>query len=80
MPDRLHLAALVRGVTVLSMGGLVFVVLGAATIAVLAEFTRTWRWYFLMERAMALATPVAVTLLGVSLAGMLGVVALAGRE
>jgi len=80
MIERLRPEAVVRGLTLLSVGGLVLVVLAAATVAVLAEFAKTWRWYFRMEQAMAFATPAALLLLGLAVAGMLGVVALAGRD
>jgi hypothetical protein len=69
-----------RSLTLLSLGGLVLVVLGAATVAMLAEFAKTWRWYFRMEQAMALATPAALIFLGLSIVGLLGVVALAGQD
>jgi len=79
MSDLPSPSRLFRGLTLLSVGGLVLVVLGAATVAVLAEFAKTWRWYFRMEQAMALATPVTLVLLGLSLVGLIGVVALADR-
>lgn len=71
---------LLRGLTVLSLGGLVLVVLGAATVAILAEFVKTWEWYFRMERAMALATPVTLVLLALSAVGLAGTVATADRD
>lgn len=71
---------LFRGLAVLSVGGLLLVVLGAATVAVLAEFAKTWRWYFRMEQAMALATPATLLLLALSVVGLVGTVALADRD
>lgn len=71
---------LLRGLTLLSVGGLVLVVLGAAAVALVAEFAKTWRWYFRMEQAMALAMPATLVLLGLSIVGMIGVVALADRD
>ncbi|MFB6101448.1 MAG: hypothetical protein ABEJ73_02670 [Haloplanus sp.] len=80
MTDLPRPATLFRGLTVLSVGGLLLVVLGAAIVAVLAEFAKTWQWYFRMEQAMALAAPVTVVLLGLSLIGLLGVVAVAPSD
>lgn len=80
MSDLPSPSRLFRGLTLVSIGGLVLVVLGAATVAVLAEFAKTWRWYFRMEQAMTLATPVTLVLLGLSLVGLIGVVALADRS
>lgn len=70
---------LLRGLTLLSVGSLVLVILGAATVAILAEFAKTWRWYFRMEQAMAIATPVTLVLLTLSLVGLIGMVVLADR-
>jgi hypothetical protein len=80
MTEHPRLARLFRGLTLVSVGGLVLVVLGAATVAVLAEFAKTWRWYFRMEQAMALAAPMTLTLLCLSLVGLAGVVALATSD
>ncbi|WP_251342922.1 hypothetical protein [Haloplanus halophilus] len=80
MTDLSRPATLLRRLTVLSVGSLVLVVLGAATVAVLAEFAKTWRWYFRMEQAMALAAPAVLVLLGLSIVGLVGVVALADRD
>jgi hypothetical protein len=71
---------LFRGLAVFSIGGLLLVVLGAATVAVFAEFVKTWRWYFRMEQAMALATPATLVLLVLSVVGLAGTVALADRD
>ena len=73
-PSRLR-----RGVTLLSGGGLLLVVLGAATVAMLAEFAKTWQWYFRMEQAMALAMPATLILLGLFVVGLVGMVVLADR-
>jgi hypothetical protein len=80
MRERTRPATVVRGVAVLSVGALLLVVLGAATVAVLAEFAKTWRWYFRMEQAMGLAAPASVALLCLAIAGLLGVVAFADRD
>jgi hypothetical protein len=69
-----------RGLTLLSGGGLLLVVLGAATVAMLAEFAKTWEWYFRMERAMELAMPATLVLLGLFVAGLAGMVAFAARD
>lgn len=79
MSDLPSPARLCRGLTLLSVGSLLLVVLGAATVAILAEFAKTWRWYFRMEQAMAVATPVTLALLALSLVGLAGMVALADR-
>jgi|GEM_PF-3845693 len=80
MSDLPDPSRLFRGLTLLSVGGLLLVLLGAATVAMLAEFAKTWRWYFRMEQAMALATPVTLVLLALTVVGLIGVVALADRE
>jgi len=80
MRNLLSPTRLVRGLTLLSGGGLVLVVLGAATVAMLAEFAKTWRWYFRMEQAMALAMPATLVLLGLFVVGLVGMVAVADRD
>lgn len=80
MSDLLSPARLVRRLALLSGGGLVLVLLGAATVAMLAEFAKTWRWYFRMEQAMALAMPVTLVLLGCFVVGLVGMVAVATRD
>ncbi|MFB6157137.1 MAG: hypothetical protein ABEJ34_04785 [Haloferacaceae archaeon] len=77
---RFDLADLLRSVAVLSTAGLLVVVLGLATVAVVAEFNRTWTWYFRMERAMAVAEPATVLLLALAAIGYFGTVAVAGRD
>ena len=79
MSDLPDPSRLMRGVTLLSGGGLLLVVLGAATVAMLAEFAKTWRWYFRMEQAMALAMPATLILLGLFVVGLVGMVVLADR-
>jgi uncharacterized membrane protein len=70
----------IRGVTALSVVGLALVVLGVGVVAFLAELAKTWTWYFRMEQAMALATPVVLVLLVVSIVGGVGVVAASHRD
>lgn len=79
MSDLPNPARVMRGLTLLSGGGLLLVVLGAATVAMLAEFAKTWEWYFRMEQAMELAMPATLILLGVFVAGLVGMVVLADR-
>jgi hypothetical protein len=80
MSDLPDASRLMRGVTLLSGGGLLLVVLGAATVAMLAEFAKTWRWYFRMEQAMALAMPATLVLLGLFVLGLVGMVVLASHD
>ena len=79
MSDLPNPARVMRGLTLLSGGGLLLVVLGAATVAMLAEFAKTWEWYFRMEQAMELAMPATLILLGVFVAGLVGMFVLADR-
>ena len=51
---------LVRGFAAASVLGLVLSVLGVAVVAVSAESVQTWNWYFRMEQAMALGTPLVL--------------------
>lgn len=80
MSDLPSPSRLFRGLTLLSVAGLVLVVLSAATVAMLAEFAKTWRWYFRMEQAMTLATPVTLVLLGLTVVGLTGAVVVADRN
>ena len=80
MSDLPDASRLMRGVTLLSGGGLLLVVLGAATVAMLAEFAKTWRWYFRMEQAMALAMPATLVLLGLFVLGLVGMVVFASHD
>lgn len=58
-----------------SVGALCLVVAGVGAVAVVSELAGTWDYYFLMERTVALATPVATALLGATvLAGAVAVV------
>ncbi|SEP13837.1 hypothetical protein SAMN04487948_11631 [Halogranum amylolyticum] len=62
-------------VAVAVFGALCFVVLGVGAVATAAELTSNWDHYFLMERTVAFATPVATGLLGGALLVGLGAVA-----
>jgi hypothetical protein len=53
---------------------LVAVVAGVGAVALGAEATQSWQYYLVMERAMAVATPVAVVLLGLAVLAGLGTV------
>lgn len=55
--------------TLVATGALVVVVAGVGAVAVGAELLNTWGHYFLMERAIAAATPLAGVLLGLALLG-----------
>ena len=44
------------------VGALVLVVLAVGAVAMAAEFLNTWEHYFLMEQAIAAATPVVAAL------------------
>lgn len=55
--------------TLVAAGALLLVVAGVGAVAVGAELLNTWGHYFLMERAIAAATPLAGVLLGVALLG-----------
>lgn len=56
-------------------GGLALVLLLVGAVAVAAEFSNTWDSYFLMERAIAAATPLATALFVAALVVGLGAVA-----
>lgn len=43
-------------------GALCLVVLGVGAVALVAEFVNTWEYYFMMEQAVAFATPVTKAL------------------
>ena len=58
---------LVRGFAAASIIGLLLSVLGVAVVAVSAESVQTWDWYFRMEQAMALGTPVVLAFAACSL-------------
>lgn len=57
--------------TLVAAGALLVVVAGVGAVAVGAELLDTWGHYFLMERAIAAATPLAGVLLGLALLGAL---------
>ena len=64
--------------TVLALGvfgALALVVLGVGAVAMVAEFVNTWTYYFLLERTVALATPVTTALLALAVLVGLGAVA-----
>jgi len=52
-------------------GALLVVVAGVGAVAVGAELLDTWGHYFLMERTITAATPLAGVLLGLALLGAL---------
>lgn len=60
--------------TLVSGVALCLVVAGVGAVAVGAEFRQDWTAYHTMEQAMALATPVAVGLLGLTV--LLGLAAI----
>lgn len=53
--------------TVSAFGTLCVIVMGVGTVALFAELMNTWSYYFLLEQAVATATPVAATLLGAAI-------------
>jgi len=57
-----------------SAGALCLVVAGVGAVAVVAELVGTWNYYLVMERAVALAAPVATALLGVAVLAGAGAV------
>jgi hypothetical protein len=61
-------ATLVRAFAGVSLLGLLLSIAAVAVVAVGAESVQTWGWYFRMEQAMALATPLALGFAGSSLA------------
>lgn len=60
------------------VGALCLVVAGVGAVAVVAELVGVWRYYLLMERTIALATPVATVLLAATILAGLGTVIRAG--
>jgi len=62
-------ASRLGSLTVLLAVALAVLVAAVGAVAVGAELLNTWGHYFLMERAIAAATPVAGVLLGLSLLG-----------
>lgn len=73
-------ADLLRGVALASFAGLCLTILGVAAVAVVAETYATWRWYFRMEQAMAVGTPLAVGLFALTAASAFGLVYAASDE
>ena len=73
-------APLFRGLAIVSLVGLCAVLMTVAAVAAVAEFHRTWIWYFRMERAISAATPVSAVLTVTALVGALGVVFTVPRE
>ncbi len=65
-------ARAVRVAALASVGALCLLVAGVGAVAVFAESYATWDWYFVMEKAIALATPAAMWLLGAALVGLVG--------
>lgn len=65
-------------VAVLCLLGLVVTAVGG--VAILAELSNTWHSYFLMERTVAVASPVAPVLAGLTLLTGLAAVVVASRR
>ena len=61
-----------RRLTVVSFAALCLAVAVVGVVAVVAESVNTWTWYFRMERAMALGTPLVIGLVAVTLGGAMG--------
>ncbi|WP_254536046.1 hypothetical protein [Halomarina litorea] len=70
-------ARAVRWAAVASVGALCLLVAGVGAVAMVAEYNATWDWYFLMERAVAFATPAAMWLLAAVLVGLVGLTVVA---
>ena len=76
MPDLRGLAGDRYAVLALGVfGALGLVVLGVGAVAMVAELGNTWTYYFMLERTVALATPVTTALLALALLVGLGAVA-----
>lgn len=56
------------------VGLLLVVVAGVGLIGAIAETQQTWQWYFRMEQAVAVATPIALVLSAASLASLFGAI------
>ena len=69
---RATLGGACRRLTVVSFAALCLAVAVVGGVAVVAESISTWTWYFRMERTVALATPLVVGLLAVTLGGAMG--------
>ena len=61
-----------RRLTVVSFVALCLAVAVVGGVAVVAESVNTWAWYFRMERALALGTPLVIGLAAVTLGGAMG--------
>ena len=61
-----------RRLTVVSFAALCLAVAVVGGVAVVAESINTWTWYFRMEQAMALGTPLVLGLVAVTLGGAMG--------
>ena len=71
---------LARAGTVLAVSLATLVVAVVGAVAFVAEVNETWEWYFLMERAIALATPFALALVGLSVIACFCLVAVTTGE
>ena len=65
-----------RRLTLVSFAALCLAVAAVGGVAVVAESISTWTWYFRMERAVALGTPLVLGLAAVTLGGAMGSVIL----
>ncbi|WP_227357463.1 hypothetical protein [Haladaptatus salinisoli] len=63
-----------QAIPLVLLGTLVVVVAGVGLVGFVAETQQTWRWYFRMEQAIAIATPIALALAGASLVALLGAI------
>lgn len=63
--------------TVATLTALVVLVAGVGVVGLWARYVNTWRSLFLMERVIALATPLTIALL---VAGLVSAVALIARS
>lgn len=60
---------------VTSFGTACALVIGLGGVAMVAEFTKVWSYYFLLEQAIATATPYVTALLGVAVVtGLVGAI------
>ena len=76
----LERAALVRGGAVVVVSLVYLVVAAVGAVAVVAELNETWRWYFLMERAIAFGTPITLALVGLSVVACFCLIAFSPRD
>jgi hypothetical protein len=73
-------ATVLRGGAVLAVSLVALVVAAVGAITLVAELNATWGWYFLMERSIALATPVTLVLLGLSVLACFSLIVLSPSE